>query len=95
MRTILDNILAVNPQNTSWLVLVVGIGCWLAMWFVLVIDVAKRPRSAFWKGSWLVFVSVPLIGGVLYSLAELLTADWRAAFAWRQHDRKAKKGGKG
>jgi hypothetical protein len=86
MRTVFENLLDFNPQNSSSLVLLLGCGVWVVMWVVLMIDIVKQRRSGLWTGFWLLIASVPLLGSVLYALEELLVADWRAAFSWRKHD---------
>lgn len=86
MRKLLINVADLAPQNISTLVLLVGGGVWLVLWFILFADVIGREKSVLWKIFWLPVCSVPILGGILYSLADLLGADWRAAFAFRQHD---------
>ncbi len=91
MRKLAINIISINPQNVSLLVLIVAAAVWLAVWAVLLTDIVKQPRSAVWKGFWVVLSSVPVAGGVLYSVYELFSSDWGAAFHWRKHETKTKK----
>ena len=90
MRKILLNILDLAPQNVSILVLLVAGGVWLGVWYILICDVLGRSRPVWWKLFWLIITAIPIAGGILYSLAELLGADWRAAFSLRQHDARTK-----
>lgn len=91
MTKLFMNIITVNPQNVSMLVILVAACVWLAVWLVLLIDIFNQPRSIVWKGVWMLFSTIPVAGGILYSLSELLTSDWRKAFHWRAHDTKSTK----
>lgn len=84
MRHLLENIFAVHPQNTSSLILVSGCAVWVVVWVVLMADILQSSRSGMWKAFWLIISSVPLVGGVLFALYMLLSADWSAAFFWRK-----------
>jgi len=84
MRSILDNILTFSPQNISGVGLLACGLIWLGVWAVVIADILGSPKSWLWRLSWLVVVSVPLLGGILYSLRCLLTADWAATFFWRR-----------
>ncbi|WP_395736482.1 hypothetical protein [Prosthecobacter sp.] len=90
MKRLFLNILNASPQNTSDLVILLVVGVWAVVWLLLVVDVTKRSESFFWKATWLVFCSVPLLGGCLYSIRELVKADWSSAFSIRRHDAKSK-----
>ncbi len=90
MRKLVLNILDFSPQNVSSLVLIVAGAIWVGVWLVLIVDVLKQPRSGIWKAGWLFFTSIPVAGGVMYSLSELVSSDWKAAFSWRQHEMKSK-----
>jgi|GEM_PF-1930986 len=90
MRKIFLNIINMAPQNVSVLVLIVCASVWAIVWAVMIFDILGRQKSGVWKAAWLTFGSVPVAGGVLYALFELLTADWKSAFSWRQHDAKTK-----
>jgi hypothetical protein len=91
MRKLATNIMSIDPQNVSVLVLIVVAAVWLIVWSVLLTDIVKQPRSALWKGFWVVLSCVPVAGGVLYSIYELISSDWGAAFHWRKHETKTKK----
>jgi hypothetical protein len=84
MRHLLENIIAVHPQNTSSLILASGLALWLVVWLVLAVDILQASRTGIWKFLWLVIASVPLLGGVLFALYMLFSADWSGAFFWRK-----------
>jgi hypothetical protein len=92
MRAFLFNLLTLSPQNESPEGLLACGLVWVAVWFVLVADVIGSGRSAVWKGFWLVIVSVPVLGGILYSLRSLLAADWAEAVFWRKQPNSSGKG---
>ncbi len=91
MRKLALNIISINPQNVSILVLAVASGVWFVVWAVLLTDIAKHPRSMLWKFAWALLSAIPVVGGVFYATNELLCSDWSAAFHWRNHESKAKK----
>lgn len=84
MRHLLENIIAIYPQNTSSLILFSGIALWVVVWIILMIDILQASRTGLWKFFWLVVASVPLFGGVLFALYILFLADWSGAFFWRK-----------
>ena len=84
MRTFFFNLLTLSPQNISPEGLLACGLVWAAVWVVLVADVIHSELNGFWKFFWIAVVSVPIAGGILYSLRCLLVADWAAAFFWRK-----------
>lgn len=90
MRRLFTNILSLDPQNISAMILWIAAALWVGVWLVLVVDVFKKTRSGFWKFFWLLFTAIPVAGGMVYSLNELLFSDWKGAFSWRQHEIKSK-----
>jgi hypothetical protein len=94
MRYFLYNLFTLSPQNISPEGLLACSLVWLAVWFVLVADVMGSGRSAVWKGFWLVVVTVPVVGGILYSLRCLLAADWAGAVFWRKPPNNPRRGKK-
>ncbi|WP_395752822.1 hypothetical protein [Prosthecobacter sp.] len=90
MKRLFLNILHASPQNTSDLVLLLVVAVWVVIWVLLAADVAKHSEGFFWKVGWLVFCSIPILGGCLYSIRELVRADWSSAFSIRRHDAAAK-----
>ncbi len=92
MRTILENILRFDPQNTSGLVLLVAAIIWVSLWLVCLVDVKKSHRSLVAKIFWFLVLTVPLAGLLLYALVEFVFADWRTALAWRKNDATQKPG---
>ena len=93
MRTVLENILRFAPQNTSDLVLIVAACIWVALWIVCLADVKSSHRGTFAKIFWMLVLSVPLAGLLLYAFIEFVFADWRTALAWRKNDAVKKPGG--
>jgi hypothetical protein len=92
VRTVAENILRFDPQNTSDLVLLVAAIIWVALWIVALIDVKGSHRSTIGKIFWMFVLSVPLAGLMLYALSEFVFADWRAALSWRKNDATKKPG---
>lgn len=84
MRHLLENIFAFHPQNTSDVVSVSALIVWGIVWFVLLVDIWQHPRNPLWKIFWSLIASIPLLGGILYSLYMLCVADWTSAFFWRK-----------
>ncbi|MEZ5384360.1 MAG: hypothetical protein R3F13_02470 [Prosthecobacter sp.] len=91
MKRFFINILYMNPQNSSDLVVVLALGVLLAMWLFMIADVVKQDESIIWKIGWTLICSLPLLGGCLYSVRELMRADWASAFSIRRHDATSKK----
>jgi hypothetical protein len=83
MKNLMFNIVTINPQNISLLVLVVSAIVWFAVWVALYTDIMRKPRSKLWKCLWLCLSFIPVIGGVFYATYELLLAEWGVAFHWR------------
>jgi len=83
MRNLLKNIFYLAPQNNSLIVLWVAAGMWILTWLLLISDILSQERSSGWKVTWLVLGSIPIVGGILYALAELLTCDWGGLLRWR------------
>lgn len=92
MRTVLENILRFAPQNTSDLVLYVAALIWVALWLVCLVDVKGSRRGTLGKIFWMLVLTVPLAGLLLYALAEFVFADWRTALSWRKNDAVKKPG---
>jgi hypothetical protein len=86
MKKLMINIVTINPQNISLLVLVVSAIVWLAIWLILITDISRKPRSMLWKFPWILLSSIPVIGGVVYAANELIMAEWGKAFHWRNHN---------
>lgn len=84
MRSLLENIISINPQNTSINIVILGCALWLVMWLVMVIDIFQSSRSGFWKLTWTIVCSVPLIGGIIYAFYMLSLADWSSTFFLRK-----------
>jgi hypothetical protein len=86
VRIVFDNIIQINPQNTSSLVVLIGIAIWVALWIVSLVDLKTSHRSSVLKFFWMLILTIPLVGVLLYSLSEIVFADWRAALSWRKND---------
>jgi hypothetical protein len=84
MRNFFFNILTLSPQTISPEGLVACGVVWLAVWWVLIADVTGSGKSPAAKVFWVVVVTVPVLGGIIYSLKCLLTADWASAVFWRK-----------
>src|SRR5690606_22609660 len=84
MRAFLYNVVTLSPQSLSDHGIYVSIGVWFCVWVVLLVDVFSAPRSKIWKFFWLIVVSVPVVGGILYSIYSLLVADWAGAIFWKK-----------
>ncbi|MES2597090.1 MAG: PLDc N-terminal domain-containing protein [Verrucomicrobiota bacterium] len=93
MRTVLENILRFAPQNTSDLVLQVAMSIWVVLWIVCLADVKASHRGTFGKIFWMLVLTVPLAGLLLYAFSQFVFADWRTALAWRKNDATKKPGG--
>mgnify|MGYP001292021907 CR=1 FL=1 len=86
MRKLISNITTLSPQNVSILVLGVAVLVWAVIWAVLFLDITRQQKGLVWKTFWLLVTSVPVAGGVLYSTAQLLSADWLGLLRWRKND---------
>ena len=84
MRHLLENIFSIHPQNTSDVVSVSALIVWGIVWLVMLVDIWQSLRSPLWKIFWSLFASIPLVGGVIYSVYMLFAADWTSAFFWRK-----------
>ena len=84
MRSLFENIIYINPQNTSINIVILGCALWFVMWLVMIIDVFQSARSSFWKFSWTIVCSIPLVGGIIYALYMLTLADWFSTFFLRK-----------
>ena len=91
MRNLINNLLLLAPQNTTSIVLWIAAGMWLVTWLLIIADIVVQERSAGWKVGWLVLSSIPIIGGMLYAMAELLLGNWKKLFQWRGVATKKKK----
>ena len=80
------NILQFAPQNVSDLVLLVAAAVWIPTLLILLFDIKNQKKPIVWRVCWASIVFIPAIGGGLYSLSELLQADWRSALSLRPHD---------
>ncbi len=81
LKHILNNIASFSPQNTSSLVWVsVGV-IWLVIYSILIHDVFTSAKSGLIKKcSWLIlFTALPIVGGLFYSINELVFADWSSS----------------
>lgn len=47
-------------------------------------DVVSNSKTFLSKTVWILIVSVPMAGAIIYALFNLLGADWSAAFFWRK-----------
>ncbi len=56
---------------------------WLVTWLLIIADIFGQERSAIWKAGWLILASIPIVGGMLYALSELLLGNWKKLFQWR------------
>jgi hypothetical protein len=92
VRTVVDNILRFSPQNTSDLVVIVAAIIWLALWGICMADAKTSHRGTLGKIFWMLILSIPLAGLLLYAATELMFADWRAALSWRKNDAVKKPG---
>lgn len=86
MRTVAENILQFNPQNISDLVLQISGVVWVMLWLVTLVDVTRSHRGTIGKIFWILVLSIPLAGLMLYALSEFVFADWRTALSWRKND---------
>jgi hypothetical protein len=84
MLNLLENLMAIQPQNTSSVVTVSGVVIWIVVWLVMLVDILQASRSILWKAVWTLISAIPLAGGVLYPLYSLVAADWSSAFFWRK-----------
>ena len=96
MRNFLLNLLTLSPQNISPEGMFACGLVWVVVWWVLIADVTGSEKSMAWKLAWVVVVTLPVVGGILYSLRCLFTADWASAIFWRKQTAapKGRKGGK-
>lgn len=94
MRYFFFNLLTLSPQNLSPEGLVACGVVWLGVWGVLVGDIMGSGKPPLWKFSWVFIVTVPVVGGILYSLRCLLVADWAAAIFWRKQPPSSRRGKK-
>jgi hypothetical protein len=96
MRNFLFNLLTLSPQTVSPEGLLACGLVWVAVWAVLIADVTGSEKSMLWKVLWVIVVTVPVVGGILYSLRCLLTAEWASAVFWRKQTPapKSRRGGK-
>jgi len=92
VRTVFDNILRISPQNTSDLVVVVAVIIWVALWVVCMADVKASHKGTLGKILWMLILSIPLAGLLLYAVIEFVFADWRTALSWRKNDAVKKPG---
>lgn len=83
MRNLINNLLHLAPQNTSDIVVAIALGLWFTVWLLLIMDILSQGRGSVWKAFWLVIVSIPVLGGALYGLGQILAGDWSDAFSWR------------
>lgn len=86
MRRFATNLLSLEPQNVSSLVVILALAVWLGVLASVVHDIFGHHRSVLWKACWLLCSCVPAAGVFLYALFRLLDADWRAALHWKHHD---------
>ena len=65
----------------------------MALWIVCLADVKGSHRGTLGKIFWMLVLTVPLAGLLLYAFTEFVFADWRTALAWRKNDAVKKPGG--
>jgi hypothetical protein len=86
MRRFISNLISLEPQNSSSLVMLVALGLWIVLWALLLADVRRKDCHWAMRFLWIGLVSIPALGGAIYALLELMNADWKSALHWKHHD---------